>query len=238
MAQILSPLNTNNPTTDFDPFEAFGDDFEDPFESSSDTSEASSVVSEDSDEPFDNPFEEGDLVSETSAKTETPEQASPTQETVETAGKSADTSAASPAQEKKPQLHADNPTEQRLLDYYNQNASEVLKAKVLKGKKTIQGAFRYIYKRARDCATNSCAMVEDAVVFGWLIHYLEEDKLDCEPKPEESKPKAKKTSAKTSASTPATQTTPAAPRPDPKPTPKPKPEPADEPLDIFSLFEG
>ncbi len=237
MAQILSPINSNTPA-DFDPFAAF-EDFEDPFETSSDTSEKPSVVSEDSDEGFDNPFEEADLVSETSDKAETPEQTTPTQEKAETGEKVADTTGDSPAQEKqpeKPQLHADNPTEQRLLDYFIENAGEVLMTKTLAGKKTIQGAYSFISGEARKQATGGCAMVEDSVVFGWLIHYFEEDSLDCEPKPVVSKPKAAKTPAKKA--TPAKPAAPITPSSAPKPTPKPAPEPKDEPLDIFSLFGG
>ncbi len=82
---------------------------------------------------------------------------------------------------KRIKLKADDPTEQRVLDYLNENASEVLAEKINAGKKTIAGALEYAKGEARSLAVNGCACIEDATVFGWVIHFFEEDDIK-EPK--------------------------------------------------------
>jgi hypothetical protein len=85
-------------------------------------------------------------------------------------------------------LTAKNPTEQRVLDYLTANASEVLAEKINAGKKTIAGALDYAKEEARKTDDDkSCICVDDATVFGWIIHYFEEDHIE---------EKAKKTAAK------------------------------------------
>lgn len=75
-------------------------------------------------------------------------------------------------------LSADNPTEQRVLDYLNENASEVLAEKINGGKKTLAGALRYAKGEAqKQAAGASCICIDDATVFGWIIHFFEEDSI-------------------------------------------------------------
>ena len=75
-------------------------------------------------------------------------------------------------------LTAKNPTEQRILDYLQQNASEVLAERINAGKKTLAGACDYAKDEAKKMAEGeSCVCVDDATVFGWIIHYFEEDHI-------------------------------------------------------------
>jgi len=76
-------------------------------------------------------------------------------------------------------LKAANPTEKKVLDYITENASPTLIAKINDGIKTIKGALAYAKAEAHKQAEAgaSFAMVEDSVVFGWIIHYFEEDSI-------------------------------------------------------------
>ena len=58
-----------------------------------------------------------------------------------------------------------------------------------KANKSIKGCCQYITDQARKAATGNVAMVEDDVVFGWAVHYYDEDKLEQE---KQSKPAAVK----------------------------------------------
>ncbi len=79
-------------------------------------------------------------------------------------------------------LRAENPTEQRILEYLNQNASDVLAEKINAGTKTLAGAVRYATAEAKKLGTHDgCVCVDDATVFGWIIHFFEEDEI-AEPK--------------------------------------------------------
>ncbi len=79
-------------------------------------------------------------------------------------------------------LKADNQTEQRILDYLNQNASVWLAEKINAGKKTLSGAVQYATDEAKKLAKGgNCVCVDDATVFGWIIHFFEEDFIE-EPK--------------------------------------------------------
>jgi hypothetical protein len=76
-------------------------------------------------------------------------------------------------------LTAKNPTEQRVLDYLQANASEVLTERINAGKKTIAGALAYAYGEAKTLAAGeSCVCVDDATVFGWIVHFFEEDHIE------------------------------------------------------------
>jgi hypothetical protein len=83
-------------------------------------------------------------------------------------------------------LKAENQTEQRILDYLNQNASDVLVEKINAGTKTLAGAVRYATAEAKKLGTHDgCVCVDDATVFGWIIHFFEEDEIT-EPKKEKA----------------------------------------------------
>ena len=75
-------------------------------------------------------------------------------------------------------LKANNPIEQRVLDYLILNASEVLATKINAGDKTLAGALRYAKDEARKIADGEdCIAVDDATAFGWIIHFFEEDSI-------------------------------------------------------------
>ena len=79
-----------------------------------------------------------------------------------------------------------------VLNYLQQNATDVLADKVNNGvqmvkdgvtlinKKTLDGFSRYATEEARKLVAQNarCACVLDRVVFGWAIHYFEEDEIE------------------------------------------------------------
>ena len=81
--------------------------------------------------------------------------------------------------------------EQRIKAYLEENASNTLRDKIENGvpyekdgltlinRKTLSGFMEYACeearKRAEKCARSAC--IEDQVVFGWAIHYFEEDSI-------------------------------------------------------------
>lgn len=72
-------------------------------------------------------------------------------------------------------MKANNPTEKIILDYFEKNASEDLKKRVEKENKTIAGALHYASEQARKQKSGNCAVVADDVVFGWIMHYFEDE---------------------------------------------------------------
>ncbi len=89
-------------------------------------------------------------------------------------------------------LSANTPTEQKILDYLLQNASETLIDKINNGtpfekdgkslvnKKTLSGFMKYAAEEARKTSEKgaACACIDDSVVYGWAIHYFEEDSIE------------------------------------------------------------
>ncbi len=102
-------------------------------------------------------------------------------------------------------LEAKNKNEQIILDYLNQNASAALIEKINAGEKTLSQCWSYIVSEASKIKEGNCAVVDDATVFGWAIHFFEEDSIQAKQysvssgvsvstskdKPKEKKPKAK-----------------------------------------------
>ena len=74
-------------------------------------------------------------------------------------------------------LKADGKNQQILLDYLEKNASEPLAEKINAGVKTLAGCWEFIRKEARKQAMNNVAVIEDTEVFGWAVHYFEEDDI-------------------------------------------------------------
>lgn len=64
-----------------------------------------------------------------------------------------------------------------ILNYLIENASESLAEKINNGTKTMNGCMDFIRKQAKMEAKNGCACIEDVVVFGWAVHYFEEDDI-------------------------------------------------------------
>lgn len=91
-------------------------------------------------------------------------------------------------------LTANNANEQRVLDYLEANASDVLAEKINAGKKTLKGFFEYASGEARKTAVNGCACIDDQTVFGWAVHYFEEEDIK-ETEPREPKVVVKRTEA-------------------------------------------
>lgn len=88
-------------------------------------------------------------------------------------------------------LTANTPSEQRILEYLQNNASGMLAKKINNGtpfekdgkpltnKKSLSGFMKYACGEARNLAAKgeTAACVEDSVVYGWAIHYFEEDSI-------------------------------------------------------------
>lgn len=82
--------------------------------------------------------------------------------------------------------------EQRIKDYLEQNVSKTLADKINNGvqiqkdgltltnKKDLAGFMKYANDEARKQAEKGaqCACVEDTTVFGWAIHYFEEESIE------------------------------------------------------------
>ena len=89
-------------------------------------------------------------------------------------------------------LTANTPSEQRILEYLQNNASETLAEKINNGtpfekdgkpltnKKSLSGFMKYACDEARNLIAQdeTAACVEDSVVYGWAIHYFEEDSIE------------------------------------------------------------
>lgn len=89
-------------------------------------------------------------------------------------------------------LEAKTKEQELVKQYLEDNASQTLAekinngtpfnkdGKILTNKKTLEGFMKYASDEARKLASNgaNCACVEDKVVFGWAIHYFEEDSIE------------------------------------------------------------
>lgn len=72
-------------------------------------------------------------------------------------------------------LEAKTNNEKLILKYLEENASEILKEKINSGEKTLKECWEFIKGEARKKAVNGCACIDDQTVFGWAIHFFEED---------------------------------------------------------------
>ena len=126
-------------------------------------------------------------------------------------------------------LTAADQNEEIILHYLENNASETLADKINNGtpfekdgkplinKKTLSSFMKYAYDEARKLAEKgaNCTCVKDTTVYGWAIHYFEEDSIEGalytidgeEYKPVVAKPKTtqKSTYTPTSAAKPKPQ---------------------------------
>ena len=89
-------------------------------------------------------------------------------------------------------LEAKTPAEQKVKAYLEQNASEVLARKINEGvkivkdgktllnKKTLAGFLKFACDEAKKQAEKGVqsACIYDAVVYGWAVHYFEEDSIE------------------------------------------------------------
>ena len=88
-------------------------------------------------------------------------------------------------------LKANTPAEQRILEYLQNTASETLAEKINNGtpfekdgeslinKKTLAGFMKYACEEARKTVESgsSSACIEDSVVYGWAVHFFEEESI-------------------------------------------------------------
>ena len=145
------------------------------------------------------------------------------------------------------QLTATTTEEKILKEYLEQTVSEVLADKINNGvqvekdgkklisKKTLAGFMKYATDKARKQAAkgSTCACLHSDIVFGWAIHYFEEDSIPgtlytedgTEYKAPKPVPKAtiKKTATATATDTPSV------------PAPKSQPKPGQ--MSMFDLFD-
>ena len=134
-------------------------------------------------------------------------------------------------------LEAKNETQKIIKDYLEKNVSDVLADKINNGvriqkdrktlinKKTLAGCMDFALKEAQKLTEKGAraACIQDSVVFGWAIHFFEEDSIEGTLYNEdgtEYKPPKPVTPSK-----PATAYTP------PKPQPKPQ-------MSLFELMEN
>ena len=93
-------------------------------------------------------------------------------------------------------LVANNPTEKRLLEYLDANASVPLLEKIEalpEGPRfNLGAAWTFIHEEARKHLHARSGYVDDATVFGWLVHYYEDVAPAEAAKPAPKKPPAKK----------------------------------------------
>ena len=133
-------------------------------------------------------------------------------------------------------LEAKTPAEQKVKAYLEQNASEVLAGKINNGvriqkdgktllnKKTLAGFLKFACDEAKKQAEKDAqsACIDDDTVYGWAVHYFEEDSIEgtlCNEDGTEYKAPMPKT----------------APLPTKYESPKPKPQPQ---LSIFDMVSA
>ena len=89
-------------------------------------------------------------------------------------------------------LETKNKEQEILKAYLEENASEILADKINNGvkiqkdnktlinKKSLDTFMKYAYEEARKLAEKgaNCACIEDKTVFGWAVHYFEEDTIE------------------------------------------------------------
>lgn len=69
-------------------------------------------------------------------------------------------------------------TFEKIIKDYIESACKtdaVLAGKYEKSGKDIEGCCKYIKSQARKQAQNGCAVIADAEVFGWAVHYFDEE---------------------------------------------------------------
>ena len=77
-------------------------------------------------------------------------------------------------------LEAKEGIEGIFLSYLNEFASDDLAKRINEGTKTLKQAVNYVYSEAKKQATEGCACIEDKTVYGWVIHFFEEDAINGE----------------------------------------------------------
>lgn len=84
-------------------------------------------------------------------------------------------------------LQAKGENQKLVLAYLEENASDVLSEKINSGEKTLADCWNFIVKCAEKELHNRDGAVRSDVVFGWAIHFFEEDSIEPEKAMEEVK---------------------------------------------------
>jgi hypothetical protein len=74
-------------------------------------------------------------------------------------------------------IKASSDNEKIILNYLQLNASESLADRINAGDKTLTQCWNYIISEAKKASKNGVACVLDSVVFGWAVHFFEEDSI-------------------------------------------------------------
>ena len=77
-------------------------------------------------------------------------------------------------------LEAKTRCEELMLKYIQENATEDLCERINAGSKTLSQCWNYIMSEARELAEHGCVCIEDNTVFGWGMHFFEEDEISGE----------------------------------------------------------
>ena len=75
-------------------------------------------------------------------------------------------------------LKAEGRSQELVLAYLEENASEDLAQKINEGNRTMADCWGYITGRARNKAKGNSVAIEDAEVYGWAVHFFEESNGD------------------------------------------------------------
>lgn len=89
-------------------------------------------------------------------------------------------------------LKAKGENQKLVLAYLEENASDVLVEKINSGKKTMDDCWDFIMKCAKKELNNKNGAIKYDVVFGWAVHFFEEDSILVKPKTQENASKEPK----------------------------------------------
>lgn len=78
-------------------------------------------------------------------------------------------------------LKANSKETEIILDYLEENASDVLAEKIRKSNKTMDSCWKFIFECARKAAKDKGSYgCTDQEIFGWAVHFFEEDSIKAE----------------------------------------------------------
>ena len=119
-------------------------------------------------------------------------------------------------------LTAKGENQKLVLAYLEENASDVLVEKINSGKKTMEDCWDFIMKCAEKKLNKKDGAIKDDVVFGWAVHFFEEDSILVKPKTQENGSKEPKKEEKEPVKT----------------KPEPKKSELDNQISLFDLVGG
>ncbi|MBE5736305.1 MAG: hypothetical protein E7356_02980, partial [Clostridiales bacterium] len=74
--------------------------------------------------------------------------------------------------------HLENTASETLAEKINNGTKIIKDNKTLLNKKDFNGFLNYAKEQAKSSAKNGVAMIHHETVFGWAIHYFEEDSIE------------------------------------------------------------